>query len=266
MSVHVLGPLFSLDWLCWVVRLTYSRYKFFMICKNSFPLGGLSFYFLDGTLWSTFLILSMSKLSILFLIACALRGTSHVALVVKNPLANAGDFRDMGLIPGSGRSPEEGTATHSSVLAWRIPWTEVTVHGVIKSQRQLKPFSATHSGLWVFGFSLSSNKTLFKQAGSSERVTGSKARGPQAARRNKLQVADIFPSIHKIKECPTLWDPMDCSPPGSSVHGTFQARILEWFVISFSRGSSQPRDQTWVSWTAGRFFTNWATREALMAF
>ena len=146
MSVQVLGPLFSLDWLCWVVRLMYSRYKFFMICKNSFPLGGLSFYFLDGTLWSTFLILRMSKLSILFLIACALRGTSHVALVVKNLLANAGDFRDMGLIPGSGRSPES-TATHSSVLAWRIPWTEVTVHGVIKSQRRLKPLSATHSGM-----------------------------------------------------------------------------------------------------------------------
>ena len=44
--------------------------------------------------------------------------------------------------------------------------------------------------------------------------------------------------------CPTLCDPMDCSLPGSSVHGIFQARILEWVAISFSRGSSQPRDQT----------------------
>jgi len=48
---------------------------------------------------------------------------------------------------------------------------------------------------------------------------------------------------------------MDCSPPGSSIHGTFQARILEWAAISFSRGSSQPRDQTQVSCTAGRNFT-----------
>ena len=55
---------------------------------------------------------------------------------------------------------------------------------------------------------------------------------------------------------------MDCSPPGSSVHGIFQARILEWCAISFSRGSSQPRDQTQVLCTAGRSFTNWATREA----
>ena len=57
--------------------------------------------------------------------------------------------------------------------------------------------------------------------------------------------------------------PMDCSPPGSSVHGILQARILEWVVISFSRGSSPPINQTWVSCIAGRFFTNWATREAI---
>ena len=61
---------------------------------------------------------------------------------------------------------------------------------------------------------------------------------------------------------PTLCDPLDCSLPGFSVHGIFQARILEWADIYFSRGSSQPRDQTQVSCTAGRFFTDWATREA----
>ena len=47
------------------------------------------------------------------------------------------------------------------------------------------------------------------------------------------------------QSCPTLCDPMDCSLPGSSVHGILQARILEWGAISFSRGSSQPRDRTW---------------------
>ena len=55
---------------------------------------------------------------------------------------------------------------------------------------------------------------------------------------------------------------MDCSLPGSSVHGIFQARVLEWAAISFSRGSSQPRDQTQVSRTAGRRFTIWAARES----
>ena len=47
-----------------------------------------------------------------------------------------------------------------------------------------------------------------------------------------------------------------------TVHGILQARILEWVAFPFSRGPSQPRDQTQVSCTAGRFFTNWATREA----
>ena len=65
------------------------------------------------------------------------------------------------------------------------------------------------------------------------------------------------------QSCLTLCEPMDCSPPSSSVHEIFQTRILEWVAISFSRGSSQPRDQTQVFCTAGRFFTNWATREAL---
>ena len=51
--------------------------------------------------------------------------------------------------------------------------------------------------------------------------------------------------------CSTLCGPMDYSPPGSSVHGIFQARILEWFAFSFSKGSSQPRDRTQVSCTTG---------------
>ena len=55
---------------------------------------------------------------------------------------------------------------------------------------------------------------------------------------------------------------MDSSLPGSSVYGIFQARVLEWVAISFSRVSSQHRDRTWVSHIAGRYFTNWATREA----
>ena len=55
---------------------------------------------------------------------------------------------------------------------------------------------------------------------------------------------------------------MDCSLPGSSVHGILQAKILEWVAISFSRESSWPRDRTWVLYIAAGFFTIWATREA----
>ena len=55
--------------------------------------------------------------------------------------------------------------------------------------------------------------------------------------------------------CPTLCDPMDCSLPGSSVHGIFQAIVLEWIAISFSKGSSQLRDRTRVSRIIDRYFT-----------
>ena len=60
------------------------------------------------------------------------------------------------------------------------------------------------------------------------------------------------------QSCPTLCDSMICSPPGFSVHGILQARILEWIAIPFSRGTSQPRNQTLVSCIAGRFFIIWA--------
>ena len=59
-----------------------------------------------------------------------------------------------------------------------------------------------------------------------------------------------------LQWCLTPCDPMDCSPPGSSVHGLLQARILEWVAVPFSRGSSQPQDRTQVSCTAGEFFTD----------
>ena len=58
---------------------------------------------------------------------------------------------------------------------------------------------------------------------------------------------------HVTKSCLTLWDPMDYSLPSFSVHGIFQAGILEWVAISFSRGSSQPRDRTRVSHVVGRY-------------
>ena len=82
---------------------------------------------------------------------------------------------------------EKQMPTHSSILAWRILWTEE----------------------------------------------------PAAAAAKSLQ------------SCPTLWDFMDCSPPGCTVHGIFQARILEWVGIPFFRGSFWPKDRTWISCTVG---------------
>ena len=72
--------------------------------------------------------------------------------------------------------------------------------------------------------------------------------------------------IRKVKvlvsqSYPTLFDPLERSPPGSTVPGNLQARIPEWVAIPFSGGSSWPRDWAWVSYIAGRFFTVWVTRE-----
>ena len=66
------------------------------------------------------------------------------------------------------------------------------------------------------------------------------------------------PTCHQDLVQPNYGDPMDCSLPGSSVHGIFQAKVLEWVAISFSRGSSWPRAAS----IANRRFTTWATREA----
>ena len=77
-----------------------------------------------------------------------------------------------------------------------------------------------------------------------------------------LQCMKVQSESEVAQSCPTLSDPMDCSPPGSSIHGIFQARVLEWDAIAFSRGSSWPRDRTQISCIVSRCFTVWATREA----
>ena len=71
----------------------------------------------------------------------------------------------------------------------------------------------------------------------------------------------LYLKVKITQLCPTLWDSMDYT-----VHGILQARILEGVAFPFSRGSSQPRDQTQVSPITGRLFTSWATREALLIF
>ena len=68
------------------------------------------------------------------------------------------------------------------------------------------------------------------------------------------------------KSCLTLWNPMDCSLPSSSVHGISQSGILKWVTVSFSRGSSLPKDQTGISWIGRWILYHWATREYMYIY
>ena len=129
-------------------------------------------------------------------------------------------------------------------IPWRRKWqpTSVFLPGEFHGQRSLVGYSP-----WGYRESDTTEwltLSLFSWRKKGEMTTWWKS---------KREVAQSFP---------TLCNPMDCSPPGSSVHGILQARILEWVAISFSRESSRPRDWIQVSRIAGRCFNLWATREA----
>ena len=88
---------------------------------------------------------------------------------------------------------------------------------------------------------------------------------PHTQAQKALLPSDIRLKVKVLvaQSCPTLWPHGLCSPAGSYVHGILQARILDGVAIPFSKRSSWPRDRTWTSHTAGRFFTVWATKEAI---
>ena len=82
---------------------------------------------------------------------------------------------------------------------------------------------------------------------------------PSESRRSSSSLTKCLAVVLVTQSCPTLCYLTDCSPPGCSVHGILQARLLEWVAIPCSRGSSWARDRTQISWIAGRFVTIWAT-------
>ena len=106
--------------------------------------------------------------------------------------------------------------------------------------------SGKSKGLDFCGFCCSTEVSLWKMVLQS-------SLGPRLPRSAPLQVCVHVRAVALL--CPTLCDPVDYSPPGSSVHGILQARTLEWITISFSRGSFSPRNRTGVSCIASGFFT-----------
>ena len=201
-----------------------------------------------------------------------------IALVVRNLLVNAEDARDTVSVPGSGRSPRVGNDIphqHSWLKnsmdkeAWKAKF-----HGAAKSWTWLsnsdKNSFFSHKNVqggiasWLYSWKPCAQiKFVVLEKGEKKywETTG---------------LSRLFPNIYiyghlgkrlqwgeVAQSCPTLCDPMDCNLLGFSIHGILQARILEWIAISFSRGSSRPRDRTLVSRIGGRRFNLWATREAV---
>ena len=119
-------------------------------------------------------------------------------------------------------------------MHWRRKWQPTPVFLPGESQGR--------EAWWAAVYGVAQSRTRLKRHSSSSSSTHMK--------KVKVLVAQL------------LCNPLDCVPPGSSVHGILQARILQWVAIPFSRGSSLLRDWTQVSCIAGKFFTIWSTRQA----
>ena len=213
--------------------------------------------------------------------------------VVKILLANAGNVRDAGSITGSGRSPG---GEHSNPLQYsclenhmdRGVWW-ATVHSVIKSEMTKAPTHArcfcaghnlhrlTQQPCWSCIFVLSIRLGLYllpKCVWGAYCVSNVGTSVAQQTKQIKISTSRNLHSsgtyslvgvVQSLKSCPTLCNPMNCSPPGSSVHGILQARILEWVALPSSRASFRPRDWTRVSYVScidRRVLYHWATWEA----
>ena len=181
-------------------------------------------------------------------------------------------------------------APHSSTLAWRIPWmeepgglqfmgllrvwhdwaTSLSLFTFMRWRRKWQPTPVFLPGesqgwgraSWAAIYGVAQSRTWLKWLSSSS----SSSENPQDLlfyQISYISCSNVNYNHHIVNYISMLccffrhvplFVTLDCSPPGS-VCATAQARILEWVAISFSRGSSPPRDQTWVSCIAGRFFT-----------
>ena len=144
---------------------------------------------------------------------------------------------------------EKEMATHCSILAWEIPWTEEP--GRLQSMGSQR---VRHDG---------ASKQPPQQDMETTEMSISKwnDKDDVVYYSVKKKYKHIVSESHSVVS--NVCKIMDCNLPGSSVHGILQARILEWVAISFSRGSSQSRDWTQISRISGRFFSSWAIRDTL---
>ena len=180
-------------------------------------------------------------------------------------------------------------APHSSVLAWRIPGTgepgglpSVGLHRVGHDWSDL---AAAAAGMWCVCTMLTIVNNFYMAWMKVVKRVNPKSSHQEnnlcvcvclyeimdCSDHAMLNVSQNIMSytLHSVcvwvaQLCPTLWNPMDCGPPGSSVYGILQARILKWVDIAFFRGSSQPREWTSSPALQADSFTIWATGQALI--
>ena len=168
----------------------------------------------------------------------------------KESTCNVGD---LGLIPGSGRSPREGNSyplQYSGLEKFHAPY---------RPWGRKEPDTTERLALSL------GRRGLTVLIGSCKLHSHSFYCACACLSRNSFCYNQVSCVWSVAQSCPILCNPLDCSPPGSSIHGISQARILEWGAISFSRRPSRPRDWTWVSCISciGRWtLYHWATGEA----
>ena len=137
------------------------------------------------------------------------------------------------------------------------------VHGVAKSRTRLRDFTFTfHFHALEKEMATHPSVLAWRIPGTGE-PGGLPSMGSHRVRHDwsDLAVAAAAACVLVTQSCLILCNHMDCSPPGSSVHGILQARIPSRIAIPFSSWSPPSRDQTWVSCIAGRFFTIWVTTQ-----
>ena len=176
------------------------------------------------------------------------------------PRGNLNVSWDLGSIPGLGRFPREGNGYPLQDSGLENAMDHCTVHGVTKSWTRLTTFR-------LFRHATEQQSPMHNSVASGTIIVLFKWHEMCLGRDETPMM--LFVVAWKVKVLVTQWyptlcnDPVDCSLPGSSVHGISQARTLEWVAIPCSRGSYPPKDRTWAfCCLAGRLFTIWATREA----
>ena len=113
---------------------------------------------------------------------------------------------------------------------------------------------------WVLSMNVKKNKAVSTSTPQTDSPLKERGIYSNKPKQSLIRETEKWKWSHSVLS--DSFDPMDCSLSGSSVHGFFRARVLEWTAVSFSRRSSLPRNRTRVSLIAGRRFTVWATREA----